>query len=276
MALPNGAKLEKVLPGGIAIYDVSDVLPSPARPRFNRRPRGVNIIRVFFHHSGAYGKDGFEGAENSVNFVINQRNFGARPYHYWLAYKPDRDEQGNIVIYRLAKDDERAWHTGNAANDNGIGVVWQGNLHPDHDGNPSPEQYRMAEALTKWLLEKYDLPLPNGLSFHAEAKKWGANKNKPSCPGPFVQAWVEERRTQQEVVSTAVDEGPPWDGSASEQETTQESEEPVQVMFPKVELKPPANPLPKPINAEKPASPKRSWFKKAKDLLSNNLFPGKK
>ena len=266
MALPAGAKLETVLPGGIAIYDVSDVLPQPKRPRFNTRPRGIKILRVFFHHSGAYGKDGFEGVRNSVRYVINNRNFGARPYHFWLAYKPDVDEHGNIVIYRLAKDEERCWHTGNTANDNGVGCVWQGNLSPRHDGMPSPEQYRMAEALTDWLLDRYELSLPNGLSFHAEAKKWGANKNKANCPGPYVRAWVEERRERIKPIEPIEEPEP----IVVEPEP---EDEPVQVTFPSEPEPIPAPEPPKPPN-RKPASPpkKKSWF----DRWMGNLFPGKK
>lgn len=257
MALPSGAKLETVLPGGIAIYDVSDILPRPKRPRFNRRPPGVDIIRVFFHHSGAYGRDGFAGAEGSVRYVINNRNFGARPYHFWLAYKPDVDENGNIVIYRLGKDEERCWHTGNAANDNGVGCVWQGNLHPDHDGQPSPEQYRMAEALTNWLIKRYNLSLPNGLSFHAEAKKWGANKNKASCPGPYVRAWVEERRERSQSVESNEQPEP----------VAEEIEEPVQVITT-------LEPEPKKPKVKKPVSPpkKKNWLNR----WIGNLFPGRK
>ena len=163
MTLPSGAKLEAVLPGGVAIYDVSEILPQPKRPRSNRRPAGTKIVRVFFHNSGAKGKDGFEGALNSVRYVIERRNFGAKPYHFWIAYNPDRDQNGNLVIYRLAPDHERAWHTGQKCNDEGVGVVWQGNLHPGKTGEPTAEQFQMAEALTNWLIERYELSLPNGL-----------------------------------------------------------------------------------------------------------------
>lgn len=269
MTLPKKAKLEKILPEGVAIYDVSDILPKPKRPRSNRRPMGTEIIRIFFHHSGAYGKDGFEGAENSVNFVIKDRNFGARPYHYWLAYKPDLDKDGNMVIYRLAKDEERAWHTGKLANDNGIGVVWQGNLHPDHDGKPSDSQYKMAEALTIWLLEKHGLLLPDSLSFHAEAKKWGANKNKPTCPGPFVQAWVEECRTPDknlqpnttaEARNVVVEEKP----------TRMQSENLSDVLPTKLPIKE------KNLKTKKPTLPKKSWLKKVTNAWTNNLLFRKK
>lgn len=282
MNLPRNAKLEKVLPGGIAIYDVSEVLPTPPRPRFNTRPRGTKIVRVFFHHSGAYGKDGYEGAEKSMQFVMQTRNFGARAYHFWLSRKPDVDAEGNIVIYRLAKDEERCWHTGNLCNDNGVGVVWQGNLHPDHNGAPTAEQYKMAEALTDWLIERYELSLPDGLSFHAEAKKWGASKNKESCPGPYVKPWAIERRNRSETLAVGVtvqpsvivpDDSPAID-SVDEDSTENVVEEPPT---------PPAQdpqpivtaPIQVPVSnkIEKPVSPKKNWFQKTLGGWANNLFP---
>jgi hypothetical protein len=240
MTLPKEAKLETILPGGIAIYDVSHLLPYPFNPRYNKRPAGVDIVRIFFHNSGAYGKDGFEGVENSVKYVINERNFGARPYHFWLAYKPDRDAQGNIVIYRMAPDRERCWHTGQRCNDEGVGVVWQGNLHPGKTGQPSEEQYKMGEALTDYLIQRYTLSLPDGLSFHAEAEKWGARKNKASCPGPYVQKWVIERRNR----------------------TPKPKPKPA---------KPPISPKSIPL-----ARPKKNIFQKLKDKWLDNLFPGRK
>jgi hypothetical protein len=204
MGIPGRAKKEAVLPGGVVIYDVSKVLPKPTRPRYNQRPDGTKIVRVFFHHSAAYGKDGYQGAENSVKYVIRERNFGARPYHFWLARKPDTDADGNLVIYRLGQDDERCWHTGGRANEEGIGVVWQGDLYPDEDGEPTEAQYKMAEALTNWLIKRHELSLPDGLSFHAEADRWGGSK-KPSCPGPFVQEWVKERRQRKEEEKPSLD-----------------------------------------------------------------------
>lgn len=194
MSLPKKAILEAVLPGNIAIYDVSHLLPKPRVWRFNKRPRGTKIQRLFFHHSGRYGKDGYKGAYNSIKYTIRERDFGARAYHFWLSYKPDKDNVGNIVIYRLAPDAERAWHTGQKANDNGLGIAFQGNLSPGNTGKPSSDQIKMAEALVNWNIERHNITLPNGLSFHSEAKKWGAKKNKASCPGPYVVKWVKERR----------------------------------------------------------------------------------
>lgn len=250
MALPAGAKLETVLPGKIAIYNVSNLLPKPKNPRYNRRPAGTKIVRVFFHNSGAYGKDGFEGAVGSVRYVIDRRNFGARPYHFWLSYKPDIDENGNMVIYRLGNDDDRCWHTGQRCNDEGIGVVWQGNLHPGKTGRPSEEQFKMAEALTDWLIERHELSLPDGLSFHAEAKKWGARKNKASCPGPYVEDWVKERRAREPL------------------------EEYIQVVSKPEKLE---KELPKKVADKKePAPNEKSWFEKAVSTWLDNLFPGRK
>lgn len=245
MPIPTGAIKEVVLPGGIAIYDISDILPKPKLPRFNTRPVGTKINRVFFHNSGAYGKDGYDGVLGSVRYVINERNFGARPYHFWLARKPDIDSDGNIVIYRMAKDAERCWHTGGEANEKGIGVVWQGNLHPGKTGEPTRAQYNMAETLTNWLIGRHALTLPDGLSFHAEADRWGGHK-KPSCPGPYVQEWIKNRRLELPLPGTAITPEPK----------------------PTIK-KPDSRPklVPKPNN--------KNWFTNIKDKWFNNLFPGR-
>lgn len=198
LLVPAKAKLEIILPGNIAIYDISNLLPKPIHPRNNKRPAGNNnksaINQIFFHHSGAYGKDGFMGAYNSVRYVIEKRNFGSVPYHFWLSRVPDKDQLGNIIIYRLTSDAARAWHTsGGKINDHAIGAVFQGNLHPGKTGKPSQEQYRMADALIDFLIEKYQLILPDALSFHSEANRFGGH-SKPSCPGPYVEEYIKNRR----------------------------------------------------------------------------------
>ena len=265
MSIPKKAKLEAVLPGKVAIYDISHILPKPKKWSHHKRPRGTKIVRMFFHHSGKYGADGYKGALNSVNYVINSRDFGSRPYHFWFAYKPDVDDDGNIVVYRLAPDSERTWHTGGRANDEGLGAVFQGNLSPSKDGPPSDDQLKMAEAVTQWNVDRHNLSLPNGLSFHSEAKRFGAPKNKPSCPGPFIVKWVKNYRSMDESeheIQESIHAPGPSDFPISE------SKEPVDETMPtNIENKRADIPKPKKING---------WFGKPSDNCLSKFLKRKK
>ena len=49
------------------------------------------------------------------------------------------------------------------------------------------------EGLIPWLLERFELELPDGLSYHAEAHKYGGNV-KPNCPGTEAVNWINEYR----------------------------------------------------------------------------------
>lgn len=194
MALPDGAIFEAQVAGGIALYDVSHLLP--AHPTLRYRRRDVDgIERVYTHHSGALGGSGFRGALGSARYVVTQRGRDGWPgaaYHFWFAHKADRDDEGRLVIYRLQPDEKRSYHTGGVANDHGLGLCWQGNLS---EKLPSADQIEMAEGFYPWLLETYALTVPDGFSFHAEASRFGG-KDKASCPGPHVTAWVKRWREE--------------------------------------------------------------------------------
>jgi hypothetical protein len=169
----------------INIINISNKLPKGKPVK-----RKESIVRLFFHHSGADGKQGLQGVLNTVNYFMNVRGYDKRPYHYYLNYVPDKASDGSLIIYQLSDDSEICYSTG-GCNNNSLGIVFQGNLSKK---GPSQEQIVMFNYLTDLLVKKYNLSLPNGLSFHSEAGKFGG-KPKPTCPGPFVEALVKEKRT---------------------------------------------------------------------------------
>lgn len=219
--VPEGAIFEADLGGGWALYDVSDILPKnpkggyPTRedgvgkkPRYLNRKRtksDIKIVRVYNHHSGAKGRDGYAGLLASVKYSIRdkkrerkngneyiQKGWPGAPYTFWMCVEPDIDAEGRKVIYRCNKDEVRSYHTGNAANDHGLGLAWQGNLTTIE---PSKDQYEGAERLFAYLHANHELAKRKPFSFHAEADEFGGKK-KPTCPGPHVEAFVKDYRSR--------------------------------------------------------------------------------
>ena len=189
MNLPEGAILETMLAGGVALYDISHLLPTGKRAYSKRSAK--KIVRAYFHHSGALGASGFKGPYNSTKYVVDNRGFRGAAYHFWFPYEECKDAEGNLVVFRLNKDETRSYHTGKKANTHGIGCCFQGNLSKIP---MSANQEELAEAFVPWALEKYPLALDNTpLSFHSESGKFGG-KPKPSCPGPHVTKWLVDYR----------------------------------------------------------------------------------
>lgn len=189
------AIFEARLAGGVHLWDVSHLLPHTRR---KRKKRDVSKIdRLFFHHSGRLGRAGFEGCWRSAHYVVNQRRkpdgtlakFPGPAYTFWIPAEDVRDSSGALVVYRCNPDSERSYHTGGRANIRGVAAVFQGNTtkrpltHSHHE---------CSEALIPWSVDQYALAMPEGLSWHSVAKRDGARKNKPACPGKHAVAWLEE------------------------------------------------------------------------------------
>jgi hypothetical protein len=190
--IPPGARLEADLGHGVALYDVSHLLQRTPREQ-HRDP--ADIVRVYHHHSGALGRDGYQGLAASVRYVVMMRKppFPGPAYTYWLSYSPDLDGEQRMAVYRAQPDDIVSWHTGLAANRHGVAICWQGNLSK---ARPTAAQRRMSERLCLWLEDRHP-----GLehSYHAEAGRYGG-RTKATCPGPHVRTWVDSWRSQERAV----------------------------------------------------------------------------
>lgn len=187
--IPEGAVFDGELAKGIALYDVTHVLPRHPRKLYAERDP-AQICRVYHHHSGALGKPGFDGARRSARYVVESRDWPGFAYTFWLAYEADRDPEDRRVVYRCNRDETRSYHTGAQSNTHGVAVCWQGNLR---EREPSEDQQEMAEALYAWTLGHYQLADDRPHSFHSEAGDFGG-RAKSVCPGPHVEAWVRRRR----------------------------------------------------------------------------------
>lgn len=196
--LPPKAEFEASPAPGIALWDVSADLPQPKRwYRKKKRPKGEYPRRLFTHHSGATRNtdDAWMEVFASVNFAMRQRDFKVRPYHFAIPRNDIFDDAGRRVMFRLAPDDERCWHTGGRANDEGWGVVWMGQLNPklDFAVEPTHHQIECAEAFYPWMSKSRGLVMPMQFSYHSEGAMFGGRR-KAACPGSIVEAWVDRYR----------------------------------------------------------------------------------
>lgn len=234
-SIPEGAIFEADLGAdqfgcAWALYDVSHLLPVNPKGGYPTRVEGigtkpkyskdkaltaddVKIVRVYNHHSGAKGSDGFAGLKASVGYSIRdkkkkrklksgprkgesveytEKGWPGGPYTFWLCVKADRDAEGRKVIYRGNPDELRTYHTGSQANDHGLGLAWQGNLTTV---KPSKDQLGGASVLFPHLHAKHDLAQHKPFSFHSESEEFGGS-GKPSCPGPHVEKFVKDYRSR--------------------------------------------------------------------------------
>lgn len=187
--LPAAARFDELIAPGLALYDVSHILPKGRHRRATTRPKGVEIDAAFIHHSGALGLPGFEGLRRSVDFMTRHRDFPFSGYHGWGPRDPVRDPEGRLVAFRAAPDPVRAWHSGARANDRGLGWAFQGNTSK----LPlSPSQVEILEGLIPWLSEKHGWPMEDiakWLGWHSIADRWGGRK-KSACPGRDAERWL--------------------------------------------------------------------------------------
>lgn len=202
--------------GGVALADVTDLLPRHATRRWSKRTKPVS--RVYFHKSGKLGAAGLQGAINSARYCVTKREYprdpknpgwAGMPYTFWIPFRPlslvDLRLETNrswetrsaglhsmsTVVFRCQPDDLVSWHTGGNANQIGVGVCFQGNSTVD---GLSENQIEIAEAIIPWLFERYGIGLPEGLSWHSDKSEYGPPKTKPVCPGAAAVAWLEAYR----------------------------------------------------------------------------------
>jgi len=190
MTIPDAAKLEAVVRvrgREVAIMDVNHLLPT--NPRKPIKLRSMDIERLYVHKSGGEGAPGFAGLLNSTRFVIQHRDFPGCPYPWWSSTIPDTDPGGRLVAYRGVADNVRAWHTGGVCNDHGSALALQGNLSKRP---PTAEQAIVAEAVLLHALAIYPkLDEREPFGRHSDAKRFGAPKNKPVCPGSNAETWLD-------------------------------------------------------------------------------------
>lgn len=190
--LPPGAIFESVTPDpGVAVWDVSHLLPTLGGKPQPARPKGQAIERLYVHKSGGEGPAGYRGVLGMTRYVINQRKpqFPGAPYTFWASTVPDVDDEERLVLYRCAADDRRTWHTGGVCNVHGVSLALQGNMSKRE---LKPLQRRVAEAAILYANLRYPLSEVEPIGRHSRAKRYGAKKDKPICPGAHAEAWLDE------------------------------------------------------------------------------------
>ena len=188
MTLPDGALFEAQVALGIALWDVSHLLPETPRKQRHRDVAGIDTVIV--HHSGRLGRPGFAGLLASARYMVGQRGFPSCGYTYWIPHETERDDEGRLVVYRCSPDAERDWHSGADANDRGVAICLQGNT----SARPLSWSHEEGlEALIPWLVERHDLDMPDALIWHSIAGRRGG-RPKAACPGRHAEAWLARYR----------------------------------------------------------------------------------
>ncbi len=188
MTVPDGAELEVDL-GGIAVWDVSHLLPKHQTKRYQKRELSA-VTHLFVHHSGRLGKPGYQGLLNSTRYVVTHRGFPGCAYHLWIPFYGSKDSEGRLIVYRANRPETRSWHTGGRLNGFGESLCLQGNTTQ----KPlSPSQKECLEALLPWRWDSIPSQVTPTLSWHSEANLSGG-KPKPACPGKNAVAWLETYR----------------------------------------------------------------------------------
>lgn len=198
MTFPVDALFERELAVGVALWDVSHLLPTHKTKRYrNREPETID--RVFVHHSGAMGKSGFEGLYASSRYTVRSRGWPGFAYTFWIQSgspdQVDRDPYGRLVVYRGNLDKTRSYHTGGRANDVGVGVALQGNT----TSKPLTWSHlESLEALLPAIPNMYpNIVYPRGLGWHSIAASMGAPKNKSACPGKHAERFLVRYKNDQ-------------------------------------------------------------------------------
>ena len=185
MTVPAEALYKGLLAPGVALWDVSHLLPLGDKKQRYRDVQGIDTLVV--HHSGRLGRSGFAGLLSSARYMSKVRGFPSAGYTFWIPAETERDEVGNIVVYRCSPDNERDWHSGSKLNDRGVAVALQGNT------STQPLTFSHMEgleALIPWSWERYGLAMPDGLCWHSDAKRRGG-RSKKACPGKNAEAWLK-------------------------------------------------------------------------------------
>jgi hypothetical protein len=189
MSLPDNAILEADLGHGVALYDVSHLLPQHADKDYRSRRRS-RITEQYLHHSGRLGKPGYAGLRNSARYVVRHRGWPGAPYHTWIPYEDLFDEKGRRVVFRAQPSTARTYHAGTGPNNRGVAHCVQGNTtqHPLSD-----QQIACLPEVLKYFAQ--DLNIKSTKLFgHFEANHRGDGHSKASCPGSHASAWLQGLR----------------------------------------------------------------------------------
>lgn len=163
--------------------------------------RHTAIKYLVLHYTA---NNGDTALSNCIYFSSPNRNASA---HYFV------DEKG---VYRSVRDMNVAWHCGSmngykhkyCRNTNSIGIEMCSRI--DSNGRFYIERETIANAieLTKFLMEKYDIPVDNVIRHYDVTGKM--------CPKPFVEdekLWLDfkDRLEEEEVKRyNTIDEIPEW------------------------------------------------------------------
>lgn len=190
MVLPIDAKRVGEIAPGIALYDVSHLLPKHDWKKWHRR-NPKKIKRLYIHHSGADHPDrhGFDALKDSAFYSVAHLEWPGTAYQFWASRFADRTLHRELVLYQANRLHFRTWHTGFLANGHGISLALEGNTSKQ---GLTHDQREILEAFIPYA-RKFGIRLPKGLSGHWEACRFGG-KCKKSCPGDAAKAWVTAYR----------------------------------------------------------------------------------
>ena len=182
-SIPDGAVYEADLGGGVALYDVSHLLPKHPTKRY--RDRG-QPTEQYVHHSGKLGRPGYAGMYNSTRYTVRARGWPGFAYTTWIPYLPVFDPAGNVCVLRGNPDTVRTYHAGSGPNTRAVSHCLQGNTTRRPLSNA---QLKCLKQLLPWYIDRLQVHTYG----HCEAPADG--HRKATCPGTHAQTFIHGLRT---------------------------------------------------------------------------------
>ncbi len=181
--IPDGAKYEAEIAGGVCLVDVSALLRQHLKKRY--RARKKLLTTLFVHHSGAdNGKDGIEAIKPMANWHVGHNNWPAIGYQFVITRRPAFVDK-SLVIFRVGGSDTVRAHT-RMCNRFGDGLCLQGHLGKEP---LTSFQEECLEAFLPWWMETHGRNPAKDLGWHSNSLKWGGVP-KMACPGKNAVAWL--------------------------------------------------------------------------------------
>lgn len=183
---------------------------------------GRKVRKIICHHSGANFLEGVQAPVRINDYHIalpewddgklvgGGRGWPGIGYTFVVPARPEVVD-GKFEIYRCWDDEWHTWHTGPAANSDGVGIVLAGYYESRHApgfGRKEPDPTAMSclvDLVDNYLIPRYGLSRKDVYGHF--------DFGKPACPGDFIETWIRNFRGERFEIRPP--DPIPWEGDLS-------------------------------------------------------------